>query len=421
MSRHTRSFHPQHVVTSERDDFISCPIEDCSSSEKRWPRLDNFRSHLRRVHGDLLKTKADIQATIALAATKLKPLANDEDSSTVFQKRSSNTLKSGRHLSLITKGKLVNRQEHVVQPLAATQSVVRQKGIGVGERHTTRRGSDKDDNKNILSALAGPSEHTVLGTEDDHSDTISSMFQETNHTSDALANLSASYLFQNDAQVFRRHDAQAINVLSVVDHGLLQGLTNIVEDSVLSFTSQDLSLTCFDGADVDEFLDLGIPSPDIVGTLQMLDSTIALCEQRNRISGYQKARVEQTQPNATEEFAKSLTCEMELLDQEISNNMKEQGQNSPSKINSDLLQDHRILRRDLGTRTSSRNYSEHTDCDLDGMSNHITNRNDHRISGLDMQTASAKLPTTRKSMKRRAVDAADLGSAKKVSRRSRFS
>jgi hypothetical protein len=27
-----------------------CLVDRCKSNEKRWPRLDNFRSHLKRVH-----------------------------------------------------------------------------------------------------------------------------------------------------------------------------------------------------------------------------------------------------------------------------------------------------------------------------------------------------------------------------------
>lgn len=385
LSRHARSFHSQHAIYSERDNFITCPIEGCSSSEKRWPRLDNFRSHLRRVHKDLIKTKADIQATIALGAAKSKSLPSKDYLQTASHKPSTRTLRPGRQSSSLTNERMINAQEHVVQPLVSKHFVGRQKEIGVDKCHTARGQSNENKIINIVPAPPELPKNPVSSEGNNHR-LMNFITQETRHASDALPNLSASYIFPNDTQALRRNGDPASNRLPIVDYGLLQGLTNMEEDTFAPIMSQDSTIANSNGGDVDEFLDLGVPSPDIIGTLQMLDSTITLCEQRNKASNYEESHVKQPQQTAMENHENSLACDLQLC--------------------------------------RAKDDSEIPDCfhyDLDDGSSHITNQNVQCDSCLEVETALAIPVTATNSTKRRAVDEADLGRAQKAPRRSRFS
>lgn len=47
-----RLMHPSAPSVKYR-----CCVPDCKSKEKRWPREDNFRSHLKRVHSGAVAEK----------------------------------------------------------------------------------------------------------------------------------------------------------------------------------------------------------------------------------------------------------------------------------------------------------------------------------------------------------------------------
>ncbi|KAK6599560.1 Zinc finger protein GLI1 [Botrytis cinerea] len=51
LDRHTKSKHPS-ATTSRAESMkrYRCVVPGCKSKDKLWPRLDNFRSHLKRVH-----------------------------------------------------------------------------------------------------------------------------------------------------------------------------------------------------------------------------------------------------------------------------------------------------------------------------------------------------------------------------------
>lgn len=49
LERHKRSVHPQTDAAGNR---YLCPIGSCKSRGKIWPRADNFRAHLKRVHSN---------------------------------------------------------------------------------------------------------------------------------------------------------------------------------------------------------------------------------------------------------------------------------------------------------------------------------------------------------------------------------
>lgn len=50
LERHTKSKHPSEVQGLESIRRFRCCVPGCKSKDKSWPRLDNFKSHLRRVH-----------------------------------------------------------------------------------------------------------------------------------------------------------------------------------------------------------------------------------------------------------------------------------------------------------------------------------------------------------------------------------
>lgn len=47
VERHMRSCHPE---MSTKGKIYKCTIANCRSKDKKWPRADNFRQHLKRVH-----------------------------------------------------------------------------------------------------------------------------------------------------------------------------------------------------------------------------------------------------------------------------------------------------------------------------------------------------------------------------------
>jgi hypothetical protein len=40
-------------------------VPGCKSKDKTWPRPDNFRSHLKRIHSDQVRTEEDLNHMIA--------------------------------------------------------------------------------------------------------------------------------------------------------------------------------------------------------------------------------------------------------------------------------------------------------------------------------------------------------------------
>lgn len=48
VDRHKRSCHPEQRANGK---YYRCIVQGCRKKEKKWPRADNFRQHLKRVHG----------------------------------------------------------------------------------------------------------------------------------------------------------------------------------------------------------------------------------------------------------------------------------------------------------------------------------------------------------------------------------
>lgn len=48
VDRHKRSCHPDQITNGK---YYRCTVQGCRNKEKKWPRADNFRSHLKRLHG----------------------------------------------------------------------------------------------------------------------------------------------------------------------------------------------------------------------------------------------------------------------------------------------------------------------------------------------------------------------------------
>lgn len=47
VDRHKRSCHPEQSANGK---YFRCIIDGCRKKDKKWPRADNFRQHLKRVH-----------------------------------------------------------------------------------------------------------------------------------------------------------------------------------------------------------------------------------------------------------------------------------------------------------------------------------------------------------------------------------
>ena len=56
LDRHIKSKHPSEITEFSSAKRFRCIVPGCKSKDKWWPRLDNFRSHLRRLHGNVLST-----------------------------------------------------------------------------------------------------------------------------------------------------------------------------------------------------------------------------------------------------------------------------------------------------------------------------------------------------------------------------
>lgn len=60
LDRHIKSRHPSAAQGPDCTKRFRCLVLGCKSSEKSWPRLDNFRSHLKRVHHLTLAEEEEI-------------------------------------------------------------------------------------------------------------------------------------------------------------------------------------------------------------------------------------------------------------------------------------------------------------------------------------------------------------------------
>lgn len=48
LDRHQRSLHRKGIDKKS----YRCAVENCRNKEKTWPRLDNFKQHVERMHKD---------------------------------------------------------------------------------------------------------------------------------------------------------------------------------------------------------------------------------------------------------------------------------------------------------------------------------------------------------------------------------
>ena len=64
LDRHIKSKHPSSIPESEATKMYRCYVVGCKSKDKAWPRLDNFKSHLKRVHPQLLQNDDEFEAIV---------------------------------------------------------------------------------------------------------------------------------------------------------------------------------------------------------------------------------------------------------------------------------------------------------------------------------------------------------------------
>jgi hypothetical protein len=59
LERHMKSRHLGTLRDSAPSITYRCYVPGCRWKEKSWPRMDNFRSHLKRIHSTVLTTEED--------------------------------------------------------------------------------------------------------------------------------------------------------------------------------------------------------------------------------------------------------------------------------------------------------------------------------------------------------------------------
>ncbi|CAM1500687.1 Fc.00g098490.m01.CDS01 [Cosmosporella sp. VM-42] len=76
LDRHKRSVHSDLSVSGPR--FV-CPLGACATKDppKLWPRADNFRSHLSRIHRKKLSAEDDLEAYVCRQSPNEGPLRQD--------------------------------------------------------------------------------------------------------------------------------------------------------------------------------------------------------------------------------------------------------------------------------------------------------------------------------------------------------
>ncbi|KAI0972294.1 hypothetical protein F4678DRAFT_471837 [Xylaria arbuscula] len=74
LDRHKRSVHPDSQTFGNR---YVCQIGACKSKDKVWPRADNFKAHLKRVHDKETVTEEDLESCIYKPPVSLDEPTND--------------------------------------------------------------------------------------------------------------------------------------------------------------------------------------------------------------------------------------------------------------------------------------------------------------------------------------------------------
>lgn len=64
LDRHMRSKHQSGALATTPAKLYRCLVAGCKSSEKVWPRGDNFRSHLKRVHGHIIPSDEEFEKLV---------------------------------------------------------------------------------------------------------------------------------------------------------------------------------------------------------------------------------------------------------------------------------------------------------------------------------------------------------------------
>lgn len=67
LDRHIRSKHPSAIPENAPTKRFRCLVPGCKSKDKAWPRLDNFRSHLKRVHATFIRSDEQFDELIRRA------------------------------------------------------------------------------------------------------------------------------------------------------------------------------------------------------------------------------------------------------------------------------------------------------------------------------------------------------------------
>ena len=80
LKRHLRTVHD---LVNHRDTVWQCRIPDCKAVGKKWPRFDNFKAHVKRMHGELADEilriwVIDIAADMAIEDSSVPVTVSDD-------------------------------------------------------------------------------------------------------------------------------------------------------------------------------------------------------------------------------------------------------------------------------------------------------------------------------------------------------
>lgn len=108
-----RSKHPNAFPDSGTWIGYQCHVPRCKSKEKNWLRLDNFRSHLKRVHSDVVRSENDFDEFIYR-------YVESPQSSSHLAPDIPNSMLSGKHGGTVAGNGLDLRPLHVLADSAAS-------------------------------------------------------------------------------------------------------------------------------------------------------------------------------------------------------------------------------------------------------------------------------------------------------------
>jgi len=151
LNRHKKSVHKIGVTCISR--AFKCASEGCKSDAKIWPRLDNFKQHVLRMHKDAdvddLVTRSEVKSGESNEVEK-----QGAEASTPLQHR--NNVPLSAMVTLPTLKELL--QEHGLQPMLCSRSISNPPQAYDSETSSTMNGDQKMTSAMPMVRSASPTQ-----------------------------------------------------------------------------------------------------------------------------------------------------------------------------------------------------------------------------------------------------------------------